>query len=125
MGETKIFERLREFRKYKKITAVKMAEILGKSPSGYGAWETGRRNLPLTEIVTLFRMGCNLNWLIAGEGQMTLDEKTNPPSESVLVNSLAKSLESSTGTAQTATNTAQKLTDTIVLMSEQLYKSEK
>jgi transcriptional regulator with XRE-family HTH domain len=117
MDEKKICERLREFRKCKKITAAKMAEALGKTPSGYGLCELGKRNLPLSEISIIFHMGCNLNWLIAGEGTMEWDEKITPPSESAVVNSLTKSLEAATDTAKTAARTAEKLADIITIIS--------
>ena len=88
-----IHRRLKEFRKHKNMKATEMAEVLGKSASGYGAYEQGKNNFPMVEAIFLFNMGCNLNWLIAGEGPMEWDEKIVPPSENEVIKSQAKSLE--------------------------------
>jgi len=94
VDEKTVFERLKEFRQQKKITAKDMAEFLSKDYSGYLLCEHGKRNLQLDDILFLFNMGCNLNWLIAGEGPMEWDEKIVPPSENEVIKSQARSLES-------------------------------
>lgn len=92
--------RLKTFRLSKKATQKDMASALGCSIITYNRYER-EMNVPKTEdLALLYYMGCNINWLITGEGQMEWNERTISYSENDMFRSLTKSLEMSTDTAK-------------------------
>jgi transcriptional regulator with XRE-family HTH domain len=120
-----ISERLKKFREHKKITMKQMAEMFDITVSGYGMYETGKRRLPVEDTHILFSMGCNLNWLIVGEGLMEWDEKIIPPNENELIKSLVKSNECSIKTAENCSEAVLSSTKTVENLSNLLNASSR
>ncbi len=82
-----IANRLKTFRLSKKATQKDMASALGCSEITYNRYER-ETTLPRTEDLSfLYNMGCNLNWLITGEGTMEDEQK----SDSALLETINKS----------------------------------
>jgi len=62
-----ISERLVFFRKAYDLTTTQMANVLHVSSQTYHLYEKGQRGLTTSACERLHKMGCDLNWLIAGE----------------------------------------------------------
>jgi transcriptional regulator with XRE-family HTH domain len=124
MESMPISERLRMFRKSKKITATEMAKFFGKTSAGYGFYETGKRNIPIEETFLLHSMGCNLNWLITGKGNMYWDAKTDPPSENELIRTLITSNEKQANSLENSTKTAENCSVAVLNLSEFIKNSK-
>jgi|GEM_PF-1569451 len=72
-----IGERLRIFANYIGNLS-KLATLINMSPSSLDAYLIGRSK-PGTEILQrLLKLGCNINWLLSGEGEMLINNKSSP-----------------------------------------------
>ena len=104
-----IGSRLKTFRLSKKATQKDMASALGCSEITYNRYER-EATLPRTEDLSfLYNMGCNLNWLITGEGTMDYEQK----SDSALLETISKI----TAVMETQANIIDKQTDTIKIFA--------
>lgn len=71
-----IGKRLLQLRVRKQLTQAKMATLVGKTQEEIYKYENGRR-VPTTQSLEDISKGtgCNLNWLVMGEGEMFLSKK--------------------------------------------------
>jgi transcriptional regulator with XRE-family HTH domain len=68
--------RLKKLITYLKISNKEFAEIITISPNALSHYLNGRRNISNNIIAKIHKnTGCNLNWLLTGEGEMFLTEK--------------------------------------------------
>ena len=89
-----VFDRLHRLRNSKKLAKKDMAEVLGCTPTSYSRYENGERELGIKSLIPIYHMGCNLNWLITGRGDMELCENDLPlPLEKEIIKSLTVSNE--------------------------------
>ncbi len=66
-----ISDRLKEFAKYIG-SARRLSELIGLKPTAFQIYTNGR-SLPGALILTkLSELGCNINWLLTGEGNMLI-----------------------------------------------------
>ncbi len=78
MDKNSFSERLMEFCKVVSPTQVDFASKLGMKPQTLQKYIKGQR-LPLPDILNkINKLGCNINWLLNGEGEML--KKTEKPS---------------------------------------------
>ena len=84
-------ERLRTLRKAKKITQATMANDLKIRQPSVHDYEKGRTSPSVEIIQNIAKIyGCNLHWLLTGEGEMFVSENT---SDSLKIQELEKSLD--------------------------------
>jgi len=76
-----VFDRLLKLRNSKKLAKKDMAEVLGCTPTSYSRYENGERELGIKSLIPIYHMGCNLNWLITGRGDMELPENDLPQTQ--------------------------------------------
>jgi transcriptional regulator with XRE-family HTH domain len=104
-----IGSRLKTFRLSKKVTQKDMASALGCSEITYNRYER-EATLPRTEDLSfLYNMGCNLNWLITGEGTMDDEQKSDKD--------LLATINKITAVMETQANIIDKQTDTIKILA--------
>lgn len=68
-----IGERLKFWRKKQGLSGAALGARLGVSQASVASWETSARQIMPDNLVALYYMGLNLNWLLVGEGEMYVD----------------------------------------------------
>jgi transcriptional regulator with XRE-family HTH domain len=61
---------MKEIRSHFKLSQIEMAEKLGITQGQLSKIETGKREMSYRQLMVLYNMGVNLNWLISGQGKM-------------------------------------------------------
>jgi transcriptional regulator with XRE-family HTH domain len=72
MTDKEIATRLKTFRLSKKATQKMMAATFGCAISTYNKYEQGLTVIGTKDILCTYYMGCNINWLLTGEGSMDI-----------------------------------------------------
>jgi transcriptional regulator with XRE-family HTH domain len=99
MATETICDRLRSFRAYKKITQKNMAKLIDCDPSSYSKYENGEREMGINSLISIYLLGCDLHWLIIGEGDMLRKNNSEMPENNPLIMSLLKQAESNSDIA--------------------------
>lgn len=92
-GVRRMNERIKVFRKSLGLSQTTFGEMLDVSMSAVRKWESGE-NVPSDAVISLMQMRMNLNkdWLLTGNGDMTMKKSRDKEIESFLVNILASDL---------------------------------
>lgn len=77
MVNSTIGERLKTFRKSKRLIGEAFGELLNLGKAGVAHIEAGRQNLSIEQLKLLMQLFPELNvyWLVAGKGEMYITEK--------------------------------------------------
>ena len=70
MDGLQFHERLKIFREHRRLSTKNIAEVLFISAKEYEKYESGEKEFPLKDLPYLYFVGCNLNWLSTGEGEI-------------------------------------------------------
>ena len=70
MDGLQFHERLKIFREHRRLSTKNIAEVLFISTKEYEKYESGEKEFPLKDLPYLYYVGCNLNWLSTGEGEI-------------------------------------------------------
>lgn len=66
-----IGDRLKQLRKIKNKSSADMAKLLEVSERAYSSYEREERKISIEHLEKIHNLcNCNLNWLVAGEGEM-------------------------------------------------------
>lgn len=92
-GVRRMNERIKVFRKSLGLSQTTFGEMLDVSMSAVRKWESGE-NVPSDAVISLMQMRMNLNkdWLLTGNGDMTMKKSRDKEIESFLVNILVSDL---------------------------------
>lgn len=71
--KNQIGNRVKLFRLSKNKLQRELAEKFDITVGVYNGYETGRRSFPYPHLKVIHDLGCSLDWLIGGKGEMLLD----------------------------------------------------
>lgn len=93
-------DRLKNFAIFKYGSVTKLAEVSGIVQPQLSSYTSGKKKPSVNILEKLLNTGCNINWLISGEGEMiySIDYKSKPST------AISKSFKKKTSNSEKLTN---------------------